>query len=112
MQTNGARVPYGVFTNREWYVREQATVFRGETWSFVALEAEIPKPGDYKSTFVGDTPVIVTRDNDGNIKRLTHHVFKIELAVNKPTIKPSKVEGRSDHKLPQDFSPAQNRVGR
>ena len=61
-QTNGARVPYGVFTDREWYVREQATVFRGETWSFVALEAEIPKPGDFKSTFVGDTPVVVTRD--------------------------------------------------
>ncbi len=69
-QTNGARVPYGVFTDREWYVREQATVFRGETWSFVALEAEIPKPGDFKSTFVGDTPVIVTRDNDGNINVL------------------------------------------
>lgn len=69
-QTNGARVPYGVFTDREWYVREQATVFRGETWSFVALEAEIPKPGDYKSTFVGDTPVIVTRDNEGNINVL------------------------------------------
>jgi anthranilate 1,2-dioxygenase large subunit len=70
MQTNGARVPYGVFTDREWYVREQATVFRGETWSFVALEAEIPQPGDYKSTFVGDTPVIVTRDNEGNINVL------------------------------------------
>jgi len=69
-QTNGARVPYGVFTDREWYVREQATVFRGETWSFVALEAEIPQPGDYKSTFVGDTPVIVTRDNEGNINVL------------------------------------------
>jgi anthranilate 1,2-dioxygenase large subunit len=69
-QTSGARVPYGVFTDREWYVREQATVFRGETWSFVALEAEIPTPGDYKSTFVGDTPVIVTRDNEGNINVL------------------------------------------
>jgi len=69
-QTSGARVPYGVFTDREWYVREQATVFRGETWSFVALEAEIPQPGDYKSTFVGDTPVIVTRDNEGNINVL------------------------------------------
>ena len=69
-QTNGARVPYGVFTDREWYVREQATVFRGETWSFVALEAEIPQPGDYKSTFVGDTPVIVTRDNEGSINVL------------------------------------------
>ena len=69
-QTNGARVPYGVFTDREWYVREQATVFRGETWSFVALEAEIPKPGDFKSTFVGDTPVVVTRDNEGNINVL------------------------------------------
>jgi phenylpropionate dioxygenase-like ring-hydroxylating dioxygenase large terminal subunit len=27
-------------------------------WSFLALEAEIPNPADFKSTFVGDTPVV------------------------------------------------------
>jgi hypothetical protein len=36
-------------------------------WSFLALEAEIPNPGDFKSTFVGDTPVVVTRTEDNDL---------------------------------------------
>jgi len=39
----------------------------GPTWNYLALECEIPKPGDFKSTFVGDVPVIVVRDRDGKI---------------------------------------------
>ena len=66
-EETGYRVPYGVFTDPEIYRREQSLIFRGATWNFVALEAEIPNPGDFKSTFIGDTPVIVTRDDDGGI---------------------------------------------
>ncbi|AHI68505.1 anthranilate 1,2-dioxygenase large subunit AndAc [Burkholderia thailandensis] len=62
---DGSRVPYKVFSSQAVYDREQERIFRGPTWNFVALEAEIPKPGDFKSTFVGDTPVVVTRDEDG-----------------------------------------------
>ena len=29
------------------------------------MEAEIPRPNDFKGTFVGDAPVVVTRDADG-----------------------------------------------
>lgn len=60
----GFAVPYEVFTSEVCYRLEQEKIFRGDTWSFVALEAELPEPGDYKSTFIGDTPVIVTRDAD------------------------------------------------
>jgi anthranilate 1,2-dioxygenase large subunit len=59
------RVPFRVFTDSDIYRREQERIFRGENWSFVALEAEIPAVGDFKSTFIGDTPIIVTRDQDG-----------------------------------------------
>ncbi|CAJ8781057.1 aromatic-ring-hydroxylating dioxygenase, alpha subunit [Burkholderia pseudomallei] len=62
---DGSRVPYKVFSSQAVYEREQERIFRGPTWNFVALEAEIPKPGDFKSTFVGDTPVVVTRGEDG-----------------------------------------------
>lgn len=65
--SNACRVPYRVFTDRYYYEREQEAIFRGETWSFVALEAEIPQPGDYKATYIGDTPVIVTRDAEGGV---------------------------------------------
>ena len=62
---DGSRVPYKVFSSRAVYDREQERIFRGPTWNFVALEAEIPNAGDFKSTFVGDTPVVVTRTEDG-----------------------------------------------
>jgi hypothetical protein len=52
--TDGSRVPYKVYSSDEIYALEQERIYRGPTWSFLGLEAEIPKPGDYKSTFVGD----------------------------------------------------------
>ena len=61
------RVPYGVFTDPDVYAIEQERLFRGPAWSFVALEAEIPNPGDYKLTYVGDTPVVVNRAADGRV---------------------------------------------
>jgi anthranilate 1,2-dioxygenase large subunit len=64
---SGFCVPYEVFTDKAYYDREQEAIFRGDAWSFVGLEAAIPNGGDYKSTFIGETPVLVTRDNDGNI---------------------------------------------
>lgn len=64
-QQDGSQVPYRVFSSQEVYEREQELIFRGPTWNFVALECEIPKEGDYKSTFVGDTPVVVSRTPEG-----------------------------------------------
>ena len=64
-RTDGSRVPYGVFTSQVIYDREQERIFRGPTWSFLGLEAEIRQPGDFKSTFIGDTPVVMTRTEDG-----------------------------------------------
>jgi anthranilate 1,2-dioxygenase large subunit len=64
-QTDGSRVPYKVFSSQEVYEREQERIYRGPYWSFVALACEIPQVHDFKSTFVGDTPVVVTRTTDG-----------------------------------------------
>ena len=60
-----SRVPYRVFFDPLIYELEQEKLFRGPTWNYVALEAELPTPGDFKATFVGDTPVVVTRDKAG-----------------------------------------------
>ncbi|MGV3653884.1 MAG: aromatic ring-hydroxylating oxygenase subunit alpha [Noviherbaspirillum sp.] len=66
--TSGAsRVPYSVFTDPGLYDLEQKVLFRGAHWNFVAMELEIPNKGDYKTTFVGDTPVVVTRDQEGKV---------------------------------------------
>jgi len=65
--TDGSRVPYKVFSSEAVYLREQERIYRGPTWNFLGLEAEIPYPGDYKSSFVGDTPVVMTRAEDGTL---------------------------------------------
>ena len=65
--TDGSRVPLDVYRSQEIYDREQEQIFRGPTWSFLALEAEIPNPGDFKSTFVGDMPVVVTRVGENEL---------------------------------------------
>ena len=65
--TGGSRVPYRVFTDPEIYAHEQLRLFRGAAWSYLALEAELPNPGDFKATYVGDTPVVVNRDSEGRL---------------------------------------------
>ena len=61
------RVPYGVYRDADLYVRERQQLFMGATWNFLCLEIELPNPGDYRATFVGDVPVIVARDWDGSL---------------------------------------------
>jgi anthranilate 1,2-dioxygenase large subunit len=66
-RADGSRIPFNVYTSPEIYQLEQERIFRGPTWSFVALEAEIPDPNDFKSTFVGDTPEVVTRNENRSL---------------------------------------------
>jgi len=62
-----ARVPYRVFSDPEVYRQELGRIFLGPTWQFLTLAGELPKPGDYLTTFLGETPIIVTRGHDGEI---------------------------------------------
>jgi anthranilate 1,2-dioxygenase large subunit len=64
-------IPDWVYTSEAIYEREVERIFRGRTWNFVALEAEVPNPGDFKRSYVGPTPVVVSRAEDGSI-----HVFE------------------------------------
>lgn len=64
---DGSRVPFEVFTRQDIFDLEQDRIFRGPVWNYVALEAELPQPGDFKTSFVGDTPVVVSRANDGTL---------------------------------------------
>src|SRR5215472_1105634 len=63
-----SRIPDWVYTSEEIYQREIERIFHGSTWNFVALEAELPEPGNFKRSFVGPTPVVVTRDSEGQIR--------------------------------------------
>lgn len=61
------RVPYWAFQDAGIYDREQQAVFRGAAWNYLCLEIDVPNIGDYRTTHIGDTPVIVVRDSDGEI---------------------------------------------
>jgi phenylpropionate dioxygenase-like ring-hydroxylating dioxygenase large terminal subunit len=63
-----SRVPYRLYHDPAIYKDEQERVFRGRTWSVLGLEAEIPKPGDYRVTYVGDTQVVFNRDKEGAVR--------------------------------------------
>jgi anthranilate 1,2-dioxygenase large subunit len=67
-----SRIPYGMYRDSEIYALEQQRIFRGPVWNFLALEAEIPEPGDFRVVAVGDTPVIVNRARDGQIHAMVN----------------------------------------
>jgi terephthalate 1,2-dioxygenase oxygenase component alpha subunit len=66
-QAGLTRVPFEVYTDPRAAQREQERIFRGATWNFLCLEADLPQAGSYRTTFVGDTPVVVVKDDDGEI---------------------------------------------
>jgi len=61
------RIPYWIYSDRDLYAEEQARIFRGDTWTFLCLEAELPRPNTFRTANLGDMPVVVTRDKDGVI---------------------------------------------
>jgi anthranilate 1,2-dioxygenase large subunit len=67
-----SRVPYRLYHDREIYDLEQERIFKGPAWSFVGLEIEIPNPGDFRTTFIGETPVIVARDMQGALHAMVN----------------------------------------
>ncbi len=56
-----------VYHDSDIFEQEQERIYRGPVWSYVALECELDGAGAFKSTFVGNTPVVVTRDEEGKL---------------------------------------------
>src|ERR1700759_304650 len=66
--SNGVtRVPYWIFQDRDIYAAEQTSIFQGPSWNYLCLAVEVKNTGDFVTTFVGDTSVIVSRDSDGEL---------------------------------------------
>jgi anthranilate 1,2-dioxygenase large subunit len=62
------RVPREIYLDREIYDLEMERIFNGPYWILVGHEAEIPELGDYKRMDVGEIPVIVLRDMEGEVR--------------------------------------------
>jgi phenylpropionate dioxygenase-like ring-hydroxylating dioxygenase large terminal subunit len=61
------RAPYRVMSDAEIYRMEQERIFRGPVWHYLGLEAELPETGSFRTTHIGETPVIVARNKDGAV---------------------------------------------
>ena len=132
-----SRVPYRVYADKNIYDREQDDIFRGRVWNFLGMAQEIPEPGDYRTVYVGETPVVVLRDETGAVNalvnrcghrgnlvcirnrgrveggRLTcvYHNWTFDLQGNLASVAFAKGLGKKGG-MPDDFDPAQHGLQR
>jgi len=128
-----SRVPFRLFSDPEIYAAEQKRLFRGPIWNFLCLEIEIPNPGDWRLATVGETPIVVTRDEHGvihamvnrcahkgalvclqdrgNAKALTcvYHSWSYDLAGKLQSVA-FRHGLRGKGGMPDDFDPSQHRL--
>ena len=62
-----SRIPFEVYTSDELHRVELERFFYRRHWCYVGLEAEIPNPGDFVRTVIGERSVIVVRDKAGDV---------------------------------------------
>lgn len=60
-----------MFTDPEMFELEMKHIFEGN-WIYMAHESQIPNPGDYFTLHMGRTPVVITRDKDGELHALVN----------------------------------------
>jgi anthranilate 1,2-dioxygenase large subunit len=61
-------VPSEVFIRPDIFEAELETIFYGPYWHAVAHEAEIPKPGDFKTFDLGRVPLLIARGDDAEVR--------------------------------------------
>ncbi|HEX9038341.1 MAG TPA: aromatic ring-hydroxylating dioxygenase subunit alpha [Ktedonobacterales bacterium] len=60
----GETLPAEWYTDPARFRAERARIFR-HSWQFVGYDDQLPEGGSYLSARVGDTPLVITRDQDG-----------------------------------------------
>jgi salicylate 5-hydroxylase large subunit len=59
-----SRIPFAAYTSDALHAKELERFFYRGHWCYVGLEAEVPNPGDFKRTAIGERSVILVRDHE------------------------------------------------
>ncbi len=71
VRPDGTHISGAIFSSREIYEIERESVFM-KCWQFVGVESEIPNPGDFVRSRIGEQDVIVSRTKDQKIHVLAN----------------------------------------
>jgi len=84
-------IPFKLYTDPTQYELENELVFKGPTWNYLCLDAELPENGTYKVSRIGETPIVVTRDLEGKL-----HAF-VNRCAHRGALLCLKPEGKADN---------------
>src|SRR5262245_56651626 len=68
-----SRVPYAVYADPDLHREELNRFYYRGHWAYIGLAAEVPNPGDFKLSWLGERSVILARARDGEISVVENH---------------------------------------
>ena len=116
----GFSLPRRFYTDPEIFRAELQAIFYGQ-WLFAAAECEVREAGDYVTLSIGDTPIVVLRDQQGAVrgyfntcrhrgsKILEDRRGRVRSLVCPYHLWTYRLSGELAHTryMPEDFSPAE-----